>query len=52
MSVIEGYDFERVDLEIEGLAHEYEVGWKLLPTTDGPPGYPGEPASRWRFRSP
>jgi hypothetical protein len=43
MSVIDEYGFERVDLVIEGLTHEYEVRWKLLPPTDGPPGYPGEP---------
>jgi hypothetical protein len=43
MSVIDEYGFERLDVEIEGLTHKYEVRWKLIPATDGPPGYPGEP---------
>jgi hypothetical protein len=43
MSVIDEYGFERLDVEIEGLTHEYEIRWKLLSGTDGPPGYPEEP---------
>jgi len=41
--VSDEYGFERLDLKVDGLTHEYEVRWKLLPPTDGPPGYPGEP---------
>jgi hypothetical protein len=41
--VIDEYGFEPLLVEIRGLTHEYEVRWKLLPATDGPPGYPGEP---------
>lgn len=36
--MIDEYGFERLDVEIEGLTHKYEVRWKLLPTTDRPPG--------------
>jgi hypothetical protein len=36
MSVIDEYGFERLDVEIEGLTHKYEVRWKLLPATDRP----------------
>ncbi|SRR6266508_2220195 len=35
--------FERLDLDVDGLTRKYEVRWKLLPPTEGPPGYPGEP---------
>jgi hypothetical protein len=41
--MIDEYGFERLDLRLDGLTHEYEVRWKLLPPTNGPPGYPGEP---------
>jgi len=41
--VIDEYGFEQLDLRVEGLRHEYALRWKLLPATDGPPGYPGEP---------
>jgi hypothetical protein len=37
------HDFERLEFDIEGLTHQYEVRWKLVPATDGPPGDPGEP---------
>jgi hypothetical protein len=37
------YGFERLELKLDGLTHEYDIRWKLLPSTDGPPGYPGEP---------
>lgn len=41
--MIDEYGFERFDLKVDGLTHEYEVRWKLLPATEGPPGYPREP---------
>jgi len=41
--VIDEYGFERLDLNVEGLRHEFDVRWKLLPATPGPPGYPAEP---------
>jgi hypothetical protein len=41
--VLDEYGFEKLDLVIDGLTHEFDVRWKLLPPTDGPQGYPGEP---------
>jgi hypothetical protein len=35
--------FEHLDVEVEGLSHDFHLGWKLTAATDGPPGYPGEP---------
>jgi hypothetical protein len=37
------YGFERLDLVVDGLTHEFVVRWKLLPATNGPSGFPGEP---------
>ena len=37
------YGFEPLDLQVDGLTREYEIRWRLLSPTDGPPGYPGEP---------
>ncbi len=34
--------FRHLDLPLEGLAREYDLGWKFEPNTDGPPGYDGE----------
>jgi hypothetical protein len=41
--VLDEYGFEKLDIVVDGLTHEFDVRWKLLPPTDGPPGYPGEP---------
>jgi hypothetical protein len=41
--VLDEYGFEKLHLVVDGLTHEFDVRWKLLPPTDGPPGYPGEP---------
>jgi hypothetical protein len=41
--MIDEYGFERLDLAVRGLTHEFDIRWKLLPATNGPPGYPGEP---------
>jgi hypothetical protein len=41
--MLDEYGFEKLDLVVDGLTHEFDVRWKLLPPTDGPPGYPGEP---------
>jgi hypothetical protein len=36
--------FEHLDLKVADLGSQMHLGWKLLlPATDGPPGYPGEP---------
>jgi hypothetical protein len=35
--------FAHLDVEVEGLRNEFHLGWMLLPATDGPPGFPGEP---------
>jgi hypothetical protein len=42
-TVLDEYGFEKLDIVVDGLTHEFDVRWKLLPATDGPPGYPGEP---------
>lgn len=36
-------DFRALDLNVDRLSSEFHLGWKLMPPTDGPPGYPGEP---------
>lgn len=41
--VLDEYGFEKLHLVVDGLTHEFDVRWKLLPPTDGPPGFPGEP---------
>jgi hypothetical protein len=41
--VLDEYGFQKLDLVVDGLTHEFDVRWKLLPPTDGPPGHPGEP---------
>jgi hypothetical protein len=41
--VVDEHGFERLDPPVAGLKHEFDVRWKLLPATNGPPGYPGEP---------
>ena len=35
--------FEHLNLDVATLNHEFHLGWKLMPATDGPPGFPGEP---------
>ena len=35
--------FEHLDLDVATLNHEFHLSWKLMPATDGPPGFPGEP---------
>jgi hypothetical protein len=35
--------FEHLDLDVASLSHEFHLSWKLLPATDGPTGFPGEP---------
>lgn len=42
-TTVDEYRFEHIDVAVDGLTHEFDVRWKLLPPTDGPPGYPGEP---------
>jgi hypothetical protein len=41
--MIDEHGFERLDLAVRGLMHEFDIRWKLLPATNGPHGYPGEP---------
>jgi hypothetical protein len=43
INVLDEFGFEKLDLVVEGLTHAFDVRWKLLPASDGPPGYPGEP---------
>jgi hypothetical protein len=35
--------FRHLDLPLEGLDREYDLGWKFDPNTDGPPGWTAEP---------
>jgi hypothetical protein len=35
--------FFHLDLQVDGLEHGFDLGWKLLPATDGPPEHEGEP---------
>lgn len=35
--------FDHLDLEVDDLQHEFHLAWKLLPQSDGPPGYTGDP---------
>jgi hypothetical protein len=47
--------FERLDLDVDGLTHKYEVRWKLLPPTDRPvllnPRPEGQPCGLRRYSS-
>jgi hypothetical protein len=37
------HGFKHLDLEVKGVRSKFHLGWKLMPVTDGPVGYPGEP---------